>query len=132
VDGKNNPDAVAMIAAMAALEISSLPFNGPISGIRIGYNADSDNFVFNPTYEELKTSSMDLILAGTKEAVVMVEAGAMEVDEETMVRAFEAGSQVLAELSGEFTKLREAVGKEKFTFEADAPDQALVEELAKT
>lgn len=132
VDGKNNPDAVAMIAAMAALEISSLPFNGPISGIRIGYNADSDNFVFNPTYEELKTSSMDLILAGTKEAVVMVEAGAMEVDEETMVRAFEAGSKVLAELSGEFTKLREAVGKEKFTFEADEPDQTLVEELATT
>ncbi len=132
VDGVNNPDVLAMISSMAALEISSLPFDGPISGIRIGYNPENDSFMFNPTYEEQKSSNLDLILAGTKDAVVMVEAGAVEVDEETMVRAFEAGSKILTELSAELTKLREAVGKEKFTFVAPELDATLLAEMGTT
>ncbi|MCD8485050.1 polyribonucleotide nucleotidyltransferase [Candidatus Woesebacteria bacterium] len=132
VDHENNPDTLAMIASMAALEISSIPFAGPVSGVRIGYNPDADSFIFNPTYEEQSSSVLDLILAGTKEAIVMVEAGAIEVDEETMVRAFEAGSQVLADISAELSKLRDAVGKEKFAFESPELDADLLKEFSKS
>lgn len=130
VDMENNPDVVAMAGAMAALEISSIPFNGPVAGLRVGYQAGSDQFTFNPTYVEHEGSALDLILAGSQNAIVMVEAGANEVDEEVMVRAFEAGHEQIRQLCTAFSQLRSEVGKEKFAFTAGNLDQAKMAELA--
>ncbi len=129
VDHENSADMVGVIAAMAALEISSIPFLGPVAGVRIGYLPEQDQFIFNPTFEESEGSVLDLILSGTQEAIVMVEAGAKEVSEDLMIRAFQAGHEVLKEMCAGLTELRAAVGKEKFAFESPELDQTLVSTL---
>lgn len=116
VDGVNNPDMVALVASCAAVQLSSVPFDGPVAGIRIGYNGETDSFSFNPTYEEQAKSSLDLILCGNREAIVMVEAGANEVSEEVMIRAFDEGQAILAKVADAIKELGEEKGKEKFAF----------------
>jgi polyribonucleotide nucleotidyltransferase len=130
VDGVNNPDVLSLLAASAALEISGVPFNGPLAGLRIGYNAESDSFLFNPTYEEMATSALDLILSGKQDSIAMVEAGALEVTEETMLRAFAAGQEQINQLCAELTKMRQEVGKEKLVVEAKEYDQALIDMIS--
>lgn len=130
VDFVNPPDMVALVAAGAALEISSIPFDGPVAGLRIGYMVDGDRFVFNPTHEEQAGSQLDLILAGTKEAIVMVEAGANEVTEEVMLRAFQEGHTIIAQVAGELAQMRQEIGKEKFAFTPPAYDEALMSTLS--
>jgi polyribonucleotide nucleotidyltransferase len=129
VDHENSADMVGIIAAMAAIEISSIPFLGPVAGVRVGYVPEQDQFLFNPTFEEAENSVLDLVLAGTKEAIVMVEAGAKEVTEDIMIRAFGAGHDVLKEMCDGLAELRAAVGKEKFAFESPELDQTLVSTL---
>lgn len=124
VDGVNNPDMVALVGACAATQISSVPFDGPIAGIRIAYLAETDSFVFNPTYEEQAKSNLDLILCGNREAIVMVEAGSNEVSEDIMIRAFEAGQAQLATIADAIKALGEEKGKPKFTF---VPEEQHVE-----
>lgn len=131
VDGVNNPDMVALVASCAAVQMSSVPFDGPVSGIRIGYNGETDSFMFNPTYEEQKKSSLDLILCGNAEAIIMVEAGANEVSEEVMIRAFDEGQAVLAKVAAEIKVLGEEKGKEKFAFMPE-PEQLDLQEALKT
>lgn len=80
-----DPDILAMIATSAALSISGLPFNGPIGGVRVGY--ENNNYILNPTYSQLKTSALDMIVAGTKDAVLMVESEADQLSEEIMLEA---------------------------------------------
>ena len=70
-DGENQPDILSIIASSAALAISGLPFQGPIGASRVGYK--DGKFLLNPSQEELKTSELDLVVAGTKDAVLMVE-----------------------------------------------------------
>ncbi len=130
VDHQNNPDMLALLATAAAIEISSIPFDGPLAGLRVGYFADEDRFVFNPTFEEQDKSQLDLILAGTKDAVVMVEAGANEVTEAVMLRAFAEGHQVIAQLADEIVQMRNEIGKPKFEFNPPQFDQTLMETLA--
>jgi len=89
VDQENDYDIVALIAASAVLSISGLKWNGPIGGIRVGLI--EDKFIFNPTYAEQAKSSLDLIVAGTTEKVIMIEAGANEISEELMLKAILAG-----------------------------------------
>jgi polyribonucleotide nucleotidyltransferase len=84
-DMENDPDIVAMVATSAALTLSGVPFMGPIGGARVGYI--NDNFVLNPTVDELKDSKLDLVVAGTGEAVLMVESEAEELSEDTMLGA---------------------------------------------
>jgi len=86
-DPDNQPDIIAMIAISAALNATSAPFQGPIGGVRVGLIGGK--LVCNPTTEEMENSELDLIVAGTKEAIMMVEAGANEVDEKTMVEALD-------------------------------------------
>jgi polyribonucleotide nucleotidyltransferase len=93
VDQENDHDIVSLIAASAALSISGLNWRGPISGIRIGLL--DNNFIFNPTYKEQAKSSLDLIVAGTKEKVIMIEAGAEEIKEEKMLEAIILGQEKL-------------------------------------
>jgi polyribonucleotide nucleotidyltransferase len=84
-DMENDPDIVAMIATSAALTLSGVPFMGPIAGARVGYL--DGKYVINPTLEQLETSTLDLVVAGTKEGVLMVESEAKELSEETMLGA---------------------------------------------
>lgn len=130
VDNVNDPDMVALVASCAAAEISSVPFDGPIAGLRIGYLKETDTFLFNPTYEERKNSSLDLILCGNADAIIMVEAGANEVSEEVMIRAFDEGQKVLAVMASEIKEIAKDIGKEKFAFVPE-PEQTELQEAIK-
>lgn len=90
-DQENDPDIVAMIAVSAALSISGLPFNGPIGAARVGFINGA--FEINPTYEEMKSSKLDLVVAGKIDAVLMVESEARELSEETMLEAVMYGHE---------------------------------------
>jgi polyribonucleotide nucleotidyltransferase len=84
-DGENDPDVIAITGASCALYLSDIPFPNPIAGVRVGLI--EGRYVINPTYDEVRESSLNLIVAGTEEAIVMVEAGAKEVSEDVMVEA---------------------------------------------
>src|SRR6476620_7655700 len=84
-DPDNNPDVIAITGASCALYLSDIPFSTPIAGVRIGLI--EGRYVVNPTYDEIRDSQLNLIVAGTEEAIVMVEAGAQEVTEAIMVEA---------------------------------------------
>lgn len=131
VDGVNDPDMVALVGAAAAVEISSIPFDGPVAGLRIGYDREADTFIFNPTYEEETKSAMDLILCGNSEAIVMVEAGAQEISEEIMIRAFDEGQAQLSQMAQSIKEMGEDIGKEKFTFIPEEEHVELQEALMK-
>ncbi len=93
VDQENDYDVVSLIAASAALAISGLEWRGPLGGIRVA--SIDEQFVFNPTYEEQAKSNLDLIVAGTKNRVIMLEAGANEIPEDLMLKAIMAGQEKL-------------------------------------
>src|SRR6267378_1867799 len=84
-DPDNNPDVIAITGASCALYLSDIPFMNPIAGVRIGLI--EGRYIVNPTYDEVRESRLNLIVAGTEEAIVMVEAGANEVSEEIMLEA---------------------------------------------
>ncbi|MGB9177847.1 MAG: polyribonucleotide nucleotidyltransferase [Pyrinomonadaceae bacterium] len=84
-DPDNNPDVIAITGASCALYLSDIPFSTPIAGVRVGLI--DGRYIINPTYDEVRESRLNLIVAGTEEAIVMVEAGALEVSEEIMVEA---------------------------------------------
>ena len=86
-DKKNDPDILAMLATSAALSISGIPFAGPIGAARVGFNEDKGGYLFNPSYEELKNSELDMVVAGTDNAVLMVESEAKELTEDEMLGA---------------------------------------------
>jgi polyribonucleotide nucleotidyltransferase len=110
-DQVNPPDILAVIASSAAVHISDVPFNGPIAGVRI-CRVD-DQLVVNPTYQEIEKSTLEIMVAGTKDGITMVEGGAKEVSEDLMVEALEKAHQVIIELCGLQEKLRELAGKPK-------------------
>ena len=90
-DGENQPDILSIIASSAALAISGLPFKGPIAASRVGYK--DNNFLLNPTPEELKESQLDLVVAGTKDAVLMVESETTGLSEKIMLDAVKFGHE---------------------------------------
>jgi polyribonucleotide nucleotidyltransferase len=110
-DQVNPPDILAIIASSAAVHISDIPFNGPIAGVRICQVAGE--LVVNPTYEQIENSALEIVVAGTKEGITMVEGGAKEVDEDLMISALEKAQAVIMELCGLQEKLRELAGKPK-------------------
>ncbi|MDR2181524.1 MAG: polyribonucleotide nucleotidyltransferase, partial [Treponema sp.] len=116
-DQVNPPDILAIIAASAAVHISDVPFGGPIAGVRI-CSVDNE-LVVNPTYEEIEKSRLEIVVAGTKEGITMVEGGAHEADEELMVSALEKAQEVISELCALQEKLRELAGKEKLPLVPD-------------
>ena len=120
-DGENTPDYLCAIGSSAALMISDIPFLGPVASVIVGRNKDGE-FILNPTPAELEESDLNLKVAGTKEAVNMVEAGAREMDEETMLKAIMFGHEnikKICEFQEEFTKL---IGKEKIEFTKEEPN----------
>jgi len=110
-DQENDPDILAVIGASAALILSDMPFNSPVSAVRIGYL--NGNTVINPTLPQLKESLLDLVIASTKEAVVMVEAGAKEVSESLLLEAIELGHKINQEAISLQERLRQSWGKPK-------------------
>ncbi|GHV83042.1 polyribonucleotide nucleotidyltransferase [Spirochaetia bacterium] len=110
-DMVNPPDILAIIAASAAVHISNVPFNGPIAGVRVC--EVNGEMVVNPTYDQIEKSTLEIVVAGTKEGVTMVEGGAKEVGEQTMLKALEIGKAVLTELCELQDELRKLAGKEK-------------------
>lgn len=120
----DNPlDILALNAASAALTISNIPWDGPVGAVRIG--RVNEEFVINPTYAELEVSDLDLRLAGTKEAILMVECGADEVPEDVMVKALELGHASIQPLIEAQTKMAAEVGKAKDEPIVSVTDEAL-------
>jgi len=128
-DQVNPPDVVAMVAASAAVTISDIPFQGPIGAVRLGY-VDGE-FIVNPTYDQLESCEMDIIVAGTEEGITMVEGGAGEVSEETMVRAIEEAHKSIKEICRMQIELAGVLGKEKLPIpEVESGiDEALRQEI---
>jgi len=112
-DQENEPDVIGTIAASAALSISEIPFAGPVGAVRIG-RIDGE-FVVNPTYSQLAESELDLIVSGTRDAIMMVEAGAKLLPEAVMAEAILFGHRALQPLIDIQEELQKAVGKAKIT-----------------
>ena len=127
VDPDNAPDMPAMIGASCALSISDIPFEGPIAGVRVGL-IDGE-FIINPTVEQAKISQLNLAVAGTKDAILMVEAGANEVSEETMLDAIWFGHGVIKQLVEFQEKIVAEIGKEKMEVPFYAPPEEMVAEI---
>ena len=128
-DLENDPDIVAMVGASAALTISGLPFLGPIGGARVGYiNGD---YVLNPQLDEMSNSSLDLVVAGTQEGVLMVESEASELSEEIMLGAVAYGHKSMQAVIDAIIDLAEMCAKEPWDVPEPAPEvEALREQLA--
>ncbi|MCI5044981.1 MAG: polyribonucleotide nucleotidyltransferase [Aquisalinus sp.] len=129
-DMENDPDIVAMVAASAALTISGLPFMGPIAAARVGYF--NGEYKINPTLEEMESTELDLVMAGTNDAVMMVESEAKELSEDVMLGAVMAGHKAAQDVIGLIISLAEEAAKEPWDF--TAPDysdfEGRVRELA--
>jgi polyribonucleotide nucleotidyltransferase len=110
-DEKHESDILSVIAASAALTISDVPFDGPIGATRVGYI--DNELVINPTLPEMEESTLDLTLAGTAEAILMVEANATEVEERVLVEALRSGHEAIQSTIRTQKEMREAVGKPK-------------------
>jgi polyribonucleotide nucleotidyltransferase len=110
-DQVNPPDILAIIASSAAVHISDIPFNGPVAGVRV-CQVEGELFV-NPTYEQIEKSTMEIVVAGTKDGITMVEGGAKEVSEELMIEALDKAHAVIKEFCVLQDKLRELSGKQK-------------------
>lgn len=122
-DPENNPDVLAIIGASAALTISDIPFRGPIAGVRIG--RIDDQFILNPSWDQLAHSSLDIIVAGSKDAVVMVEGEAKVLPEATIADAIAYGHRSIMDILAIQEELRQAVGKPKMAFAEAKPDEKL-------
>ena len=122
-DQTNPPDINAITGASAALMISDIPFETPIAGARI--SRVNGNLIFNPTYDDTANSDLNLVMAGTSDGIVMVEAGAKEVSEDDMLEALEFGHERIKKLIEIQIKLRELLGKEKLVVEAPQVDEEL-------
>ena len=105
-------DTVSMVGASAALALSDLPFDGPIGAVRVGRSLDGE-FILNPTYDQISESDLDLVVAGTKEAITMVEAGANEVPETVMVEALQLAQETVQAQAEAIEEWAREYGKEK-------------------
>ena len=120
-DQENDSDVLAITGASAALSLSDIPFEKTIAGVRVGIV--DGRFVINPTYAERKQSTLDLIVAGSSDGILMVEAGAKEVSESEVVGALEAAHAAIKQIVAAIDDLKAAVGKKKLTVQAKAIDQ---------
>ncbi len=126
-DQDNSPEIAAMIGASAALTISDIPFHGPIGGVRVGY-VDGE-FLINPTLEQQEASKLDLIVAGTRDAIMMVEAGASELSEQEMLDAIFYGHEAIKKIIAFQDELRLLAGKPKLEVEVFQLDEEIAAEV---
>ncbi|HEY4710858.1 MAG TPA: polyribonucleotide nucleotidyltransferase [Candidatus Acidoferrales bacterium] len=126
-DSENDPDVVAVTAASAALYISKIPFDNPIACVRVGML--EGRLVVNPTIAEQKSSQMNIIIAGSADAIVMVESGALEVSEETVADALEFGHAEIRKIVAAIRDLGKRVNPTKVIVKPPAFDEALYKEI---
>lgn len=126
-DQQNDPDILAMISASASLAVSDIPFLGPTGAVRIGLVGEE--LLINPTVKELALSQLDLVVAGTRDAVTMVEAGANEVPEDVMIRAIARAHEVIREVIDLQDELVRQCGKPKMALEPVPDNSGLKAEL---
>ncbi len=112
-DKENDPDMIGLIATAVGLAISPIPFDGPVAGIRIGFTKADSKFIINPTNTERAAADLDLILSGTGKSIVMLEAGANEVSETTMLEALDLAQTEFASICQDIEEIVKAVGREK-------------------
>lgn len=127
-----SPDIIAMIAASAALSISGVPFNGPIGAARVGYK--DGIYLLNPSRKELEESKLDLVIAGTKDAILMVESEAQELSEDIMRGAMTYGHEMMKSVIKAIEEMANEVGKAKVEWKAPGVDtvlQARVDDVAR-
>jgi polyribonucleotide nucleotidyltransferase len=124
-DQENDPDVLAMNGASAALCLSGIPFEGPVGAVRVGQI--DGRFVINPTIEQRNASTLELVIAGTEEAVLMVEAGAREVPEETMLEAIAFGHEHCRRLVHVQKQLAGHAAKPRWPFDPEAGRDAALE-----
>ena len=117
-DGENAPDVLGPIGASAALSLSDIPWGGPTACVRVGQI--DGQYVINPTYSQLESSTMDLVVAGTRDAILMVEAGAKTVDEDALVSAIEFAHAQMQPIITLIEQMKAELGQEKFAFASEA------------
>ena len=125
-DQKNSPEILAIIGASAALWISDIPFQGPIGAVRIGLI--KNEFIVNPSPEELENSELDLIIAGTKDSIIMMEGEAKEVPEENVLKAIGIAQEAIKTIVESQKKLADILGKSKVKEEKQYSETAELEE----
>ncbi|MGN0642278.1 MAG: polyribonucleotide nucleotidyltransferase [Huintestinicola sp.] len=131
VDPDNVPEIVGMIATSVAISISDIPWNGPIAGISVGLV--DGQIVLNPTLEQRAHNDLNLTVAGTMEKIVMIEAGANEVDDDTMLEAIMTGHEEIKKMVAFISDIQKEIGKKKFEFESMEVDHDMfdaIEEFA--
>ncbi len=124
-DQENDADVLAMLGASAALTISPVPWGGPIAGVRVG--RIDDEWVINPTFQQLDYSDLEIVVAGTEDSIVMVEGAAVEISEAVLVEALEVGHRAVVDLIGFQKELVEEMGGpvEKFDYTPVAVDEEI-------
>ena len=127
-DDEHDPDVLAITGASAALYLSDIPFYNPIAGVRVGLV--EGKYVVNPTYEQQRNSTLNLIVAGSEEAVVMVEAGAKEVSEEVMIEALLFAHGEIRKLCQLQRSMSEALGIKKREFTPKPVNETMLKEIA--
>jgi polyribonucleotide nucleotidyltransferase len=133
VDAENDADIPAICAASAALAISDIPWDGPVGAVRLGLvpkNGD-DALITNPSYQDLEYSNLDLVISATKKAVIMLEGGAKEVPEDTILKAIEQAHKESQKVIGLIEDLAKEVGTKKKPFAVKAVDATLVKNIEK-
>jgi polyribonucleotide nucleotidyltransferase len=127
-DQDNDPSILGMIGASSALSVSDIPFGGPIAGAKVG-RIDGE-YVLNPTHEELELSDIDLFVAGSEDAIIMVEGSAKEVKEDEILEAILFGHQSLKPVIDLQKQMKLALGLPPREFELQKPDEALYEKVS--
>ncbi|MGI9287155.1 MAG: polyribonucleotide nucleotidyltransferase, partial [Pseudomonadales bacterium] len=123
-----DPDIAAMIGTSAALAVSGIPFNGPIGGARVGFNADS-GYILNPRYSELENSALNMVVAGTEDAVLMVESEAQELTEDQMLGAVLFAHQEMQVVIQAIKELAADAGKPAWEVESAPENSQLNEQM---
>lgn len=127
-DQENDPDVIGLTGASAALMISRIPFEGPLSAVRVGYvNGEP---VINPTYAQLQESRLDLVVASTKKAVVMIEAGAREVSEDDVLKSIKLAHEANQSLIALQEKMRSDLGKQKISVPVSTVNQEMEKDFS--
>ncbi len=127
-DKSNDPDIAAMIGTSAALSISGIPFMGPIGGARVGFT-EEDGYILNPTYEQLEVSELDMVVAGTSDAVLMVESEAQELTEDEMLGAVLFAHTEMQGVINAINELKAEAGKPVWDWQPAAKNEALIAQV---
>ena len=125
VDQDNSPEIAAMIGASAALSISDIPFGGPTAAVNVGLV--NGEIIINPTEKQRKESDLTLTVAGTEAKIAMIEAGANEVPDDTMLEAIEKGHEEIKKICKFIEQMKEEIGKPKFEYKSFAVDHDIYE-----